>query len=368
MKKVLFLCSEYQGHGGIQRFNRNLLQALVLNHSYIDILSLNDSAHIKEREYILFGMKKNKIKLVLALFKCLIFKQYDVIICGHINFSPMLQFILKCIFFRKHNAILILHGIDVWDRVKGLKRFFSKYFNKVLSVSRYTEDSFVSQMLSIKNITFHVFPNTISPDWSLPSTKPEKVLPVELIKSKSTINLLSVSRLDTSEREKGIVDVLDALYILKKSGFESFTYNIVGSGNDRDNLINLSKKLLIDDNVNFMGSVTDEELFLQYKKADIFILPSSKEGFGIVFLEAMLFGLPVIGASEKGALDVIDHGINGYLVPYGDSKEICKTIKSYFDSPSDFKNLGENGYQMVVGDGVFSFDSFVSRVNRLILR
>jgi glycosyltransferase involved in cell wall biosynthesis len=91
------------------------------------------------------------------------------------------------------------------------------------------------------------------------------------------------------------------------------------------------------------------------------VLPSGKEGFGIVFLEAMYFGAPVIAASEKGALDVIRDGETGLLVRFGDSIALKKAIERLRDDAALRERLRERGRATVIGDGEFTFRRFSIR-------
>jgi glycosyltransferase involved in cell wall biosynthesis len=90
--------------------------------------------------------------------------------------------------------------------------------------------------------------------------------------------------------------------------------------------------------VDFLGAVTDSELFLHLASSHILAVPSSYEGFGIVYLEAMAFGLPVIGSTAGGAKEIITHGVDGYLVTPGDSR----TLSAHFN------DLIENRQQLSI--------------------
>lgn len=121
------------------------------------------------------------------------------------------------------------------------------------------------------------------------------------------------------------------------------------------------------DHVEFAGALSDEDLWAAYADADVFVLPSRKEGFGIVYLEAMSFALPVIGASEKGVLDVISQGINGFLVEYGDVAAIGRAFAALAADSELRRRLGTAGKSMVEAGGPFSYDAFRSRCSQWIL-
>jgi glycosyltransferase involved in cell wall biosynthesis len=84
--------------------------------------------------------------------------------------------------------------------------------------------------------------------------------------------------------------------------------------------------------VDFLGSVTDSELFHYLIDSHLLVVPSSYEGFGIVYLEAMGFGLPVIGSTAGAAKEIITHGIDGYLVTPGDSRALSDHINGLIEN------------------------------------
>ncbi len=367
-KSVMFVCTELDAHGGIQRFNRNLLSALADNNADIDVFSVNDKEFksFADRPKVaryLFGASCSKLRWLLAVFKALISTRYDVYVCGHVNLAFAFQLLLLFSGKFHKSTILILHGVDVWGRIKGVKRFAAKRFLKVLAVSRYTLKSFLAQAAGFSDARAFVFPNTISPEWVNCHD-----LPVSSRKNHSSdevVRLLSVTRLDRSERDKGLIHVLEALSLLKDK--YRYEYKVIGDGNDRDYLQGLAEEYGIDHRVSFLGSVSDTDLLESYASADLFVLPSSKEGFGIVFLEAMFFGLPVIGASEKGAVDVIEDGNNGYLVPFGDTRFLMDTLKQAISDKDLLIKMGAYGRSLVIDNGKFSYAAFVERSRTYLL-
>ena len=239
----------------------------------------------------------------------------------------------------------MLHGVEVWGRVTTMQRHAANRFNRVLAVSQYTKDSFITQVPGPVRDRISVFPNTISPELVEQSPIPQSWNPTA-----RSLRLLSVAGLARSEREKGVLHVLEAMAGLKSD--LAVEYTVVGSGDDvgflrfdGGGLLGLSAR------VHFREALGDAELWDEYRCADAFILPSSKEGFGIVFLEAMHFGLPVIAAAEKGALDAVRDGDNGFLVPYGDVNTIRQRIEELAEQPLLRHQLGEHGRSLVGENG-----------------
>lgn len=127
------------------------------------------------------------------------------------------------------------------------------------------------------------------------------------------LHFLTLTRLI---KRKNISNVLKAFKILKDRGLR-FHYTIAGRGGEYENLIKLTKKLQIQDCVTFLGFVNEEQKRFLYNWADLFILPSmalehSIEGYGIVFIEANSYGLPVISGDTGGMKEAVENGVTGY--------------------------------------------------------
>ncbi len=85
--------------------------------------------------------------------------------------------------------------------------------------------------------------------------------------------------------------------------------------------------------VSWLGAVPDEDLPRIFRSHDVLAVPSQCEGFGIVYAEAMTFGLPVIAGELGGASEIVDHGMDGCLVPWGDSEGLARTLAGFLDDP-----------------------------------
>jgi phosphatidylinositol alpha-1,6-mannosyltransferase len=170
---------------------------------------------------------------------------------------------------------------------------------------------------------------------------------------------LSVTRLDSQQRYKGILTVLETLGMTDD---RSMQYVIAGSGDDQAFLLRAAARFGVADRVRFLGAVTDRDLAELYRRCLAFALPSGKEGFGLVFLEAMFFGAPVIAAGQRGALDVIRDEETGLLVGYGDVVALRKAINRLAADDSLRERLRTQAFKTVTGDGVFTFGAFVSRL------
>ena len=125
--------------------------------------------------------------------------------------------------------------------------------------------------------------------------------------------LLTVARLSTSEPGKGVDTVIQALPQLLPA-FPNLFYVIVGDGDARSGLERLAIENGVRERIIFAGKCPRESLRRYYEIADVFVMPSRQEGFGIVYLEAMAAGKPVVASPCGGAPEVVRDGEDGYLV------------------------------------------------------
>ena len=126
-------------------------------------------------------------------------------------------------------------------------------------------------------------------------------------------------------------------------------YKIIGDGPDLLRLKKIVKSLHIPkDRVFFLGQLSNREVLKHMSEADIFSLPSWREGFGIVYLEAMARGKPVIACKGEGIEDVIEHKINGFLVEPRDVDSLIRTIDYLLANPESAVNIGKIAQQVVL--------------------
>lgn len=158
--------------------------------------------------------------------------------------------------------------------------------------------------------------------------------------SKDKLNILFVGRL---EKRKGLGYLISACAILKKK-FTDFRLIVVGPGTRlRPGYQEQARELNLDDIV-FTDFVTDAELPDYYRTADIFCAPATGgESFGIVLLEAMACGKPVIASNIEGYATVLDNNEEGLLVPPGDEEALAQAILSLAENRNLRERMGDKG-------------------------
>jgi len=136
------------------------------------------------------------------------------------------------------------------------------------------------------------------------------------------------------------------LYAIKelKDKYPLIKYLVVGKYDEAEKLRvdKIISELELQDNIIFTGFIPDEELAAHYSIADLYIMPSKKEGFGIVFIEAMYYGKPVIAGNKDGSVDALDNGKFGLLINPDDKQEITNAIIKVISNKTAFiPNLQE---------------------------
>lgn len=142
-------------------------------------------------------------------------------------------------------------------------------------------------------------------------------------------------------RKKADVSIR-AIAKLKETNKE-IRFTCVGAGEERENLENLCGELAVSDFVTFTGRLPNQLVQEKMAEATFFVMPSVREGFGIVYLESMAAGCVAIGTQGEGIEDVIVSGENGFLVPADDEDAIADVIRQSIDDPQRTQEIAERG-------------------------
>jgi phosphatidyl-myo-inositol dimannoside synthase len=172
-----------------------------------------------------------------------------------------------------------------------------------------------------------------------------------------------VARLSSREKEKGIDQVILALRNVVKA-LPDAHYVVIGGGDDRPRLERLAVETGVAQHVIFLGYKTDAEVRKYYESCDIYVMPSSQEGFGLAFLEAMAFAKPVIGGCHGGTCDIVLEGVTGFLVKRGDLKSLEQTLLKLLANDKLRIEMGNAGRQRV--EEFYTFERFRDRLGALL--
>lgn len=236
-----------------------------------------------------------------------VFRRPPLVISTHVNFGPVA--------YALHQAlgipyVLVAHGIDVSPHMSATRLRALRAAEALWSVSRWTRDRLLACRVAAQKI--QIIPNTVSEE-VFGLGKPRGDLRTRYSIKENEKVILTVARLERGEGYKGCDKVLQALPAVRQA-VGPLRYLIVGRGDDTARLRSLGMELGIERFVTFCGFVSDSELPDHYRMADVFAMPSSGEGFGVVFLEAMACGIPVLGGDRDGTTDALADGELGLLV------------------------------------------------------
>ena len=167
---------------------------------------------------------------------------------------------------------------------------------------------------------------------------------------------LFVGRLD--QEQKGLEPLVRSLAILPRS--VPFRLRLVGEDWGGAEVVQrLARTLGVADRVTLVGRLPRAELLAEYARADLLVLPSLFEPFGIVLLEAMAAGLPVIASRVGGIPEVVADGVTGLLVEPGNASELASAVLRFAESPSLRARMGSRGRERVRS---YSWEVLVPRI------
>lgn len=324
-------------------------------------LSLNDTGELHRtsvggREFVFTGCERSKTRFTALAVRAAM-RKGKVVLAGHPNLAPVVQTMRAAAPWLR--TIVCTHGIEVWEQLPLWRRLALRRARVVLAPSKDTANHVIAQQ-RVRRERLHVLPWALDPDFEALGadglkTKLPRAFPEGRV-------ILTVGRWLASERYKGMDTLITALPRLL-SRWPELHLVAVGSGDDRVWLEELADQNGVNLHVHFLTGLKYEELAASYAACEIFALPSSGEGFGLVYLEAMFHGKPVIGGAHGGAPEVIQDGITGYLVPHGDAPQLATSIETLLADPALAHRMGERGKQRVERD--FRFNVFSKSLKKI---
>jgi len=261
--------------------------------------------------------------------------------CDTLNFLPVFLFCRATgisVAYHYHGEIRPLSTLRWRNTQLSALRLLSLFWTRVITVSNANK-----RFLQALNVAtpIDVVYNGIDVASFLQSSAKLDALPTAK-KSSDTVNCLYLGSL--IDRKK--VDVLLRAFAIVKDKYPRARLTLVGGGNMEDSYKNLATELQLNDVAHFTG------LMIQYpfellKRSDIFVSASESESFGLVFAEAMSFGLPVVACRVGGIPEVVVDGKTGLLVEANDPKAFATALLTLLEDPPLRARMGEAGLQQV---------------------
>lgn len=351
---------EMASAGGVQRYMWRLWEVLVRMHAQSGVpvsgLTLLDNTgsvagwpNITPPYLRPEGAGRSKFGFVFrALSEC---RHTDVIV-GHLHIAPIA--LAARLLGRVQRYVVVLHGIEAWHRRPFLERIALRQATCVVATTRYTADECASAN-GIAKGKFKVIPLCVE-------SSPAAADPTFVLDGKWPV--LFVARLAKTERYKGLEHVIEAAAALRQRN-PDIKLHVVGSGDDLPYYEELAHRRGLDhDGLRFHGQISDASLESAYRTARAFVMPSAKEGFGIVFLEAMREGVPCIGGAHGGTPEVFRDGEEGLLVPFGDVAALTRHLERLASDAALQERLSKGGRERFLRD--YTFEVFAERWQQML--
>lgn len=351
--------------GGIQVFNRYLVRALIDLGYEIQVIALNDRSIDGPPQPAPWWTpcndrtRRRRLRMARESWRAVHDVKPDLVINGHVNLSSM------CLWLKRFTAMrymTITHGIDVWSlspaRRKGLLGS-----DRILAVSGFTRRKLVEQLPEYPAERIVVFPNTFDPERFQPAPRSQRIASALGLPPSARV-IFTVCRLAESERPKGYDKVVRAMpEVLER--VPDAVYVLGGRGKDAERVQSLIDELDLAGKVVLAGFIPDEDLVAYYNLCDVFVMPSVKEGFGIVYLEAMACGKRCIAGNRDGSVDALLNGELGLLIDPDNPDEIADSIVRMLTGNTDELWKDADWLRRRVIEE-YGFDAFKARLRSLI--
>lgn len=360
MRLFVLVTDAFGGKGGIAKFNRDLLTALCSHPATEEVVALPrvmsyEDDNLPERlTYVpeAAGGQGHYIRHVLQMLKAT--GPVDGVVCGHLYMLPLALLAAR---IKGAPLLLIVHGIEAWGptqtRLAGwLTRQAAQHVDAFVAVSDVTRRRFAA-WLGLDPARGAVVPNCIEAERYGPGPKRPDLVERYGLDGKTV--LMTLGRLSAQERYKGFDEVMEALPALAER-VPDLAYLICGSGDDRARLEQKADVLGVRDRVVFAGYVPESEKADHYRLADAFVMPGSGEGFGIVYLEALACGVPVVASTLDASREAVRDGELGAVVDPRDPADLRRGILQALAAER----------QVPAGLAYFSFDQFRNRWHRVV--
>lgn len=326
-KRILALVSDAFGSGGgIAKFNRDLLTAISGSSNVSSVVAATrlQSSQPKglplKLHYDIRGVggKRAYVLEVIRLLRK--YRQFDLVLCGHINLLPIAFLIGR---LKQVQVWCVIHGIDAWQpRRSHLVNWMVRRTDGFLAVSETTKGRFLDWS-GVSAERVFLLSNCYDPVQFGPGPKSKTLLDRYGLHGKTV--LMTLGRLAGYERYKGFDEILEGLPALAEQ-VPSITYLIVGDGDDRQRLEEKAADLGVAGRTVFAGYVLEDEKADHYRLADAYVMPGRGEGFGIVYLEAMACGIPVVGSKLDGSRDALQNGRLGILADPTNAQDVQEAV------------------------------------------
>lgn len=313
MRSILLLAPGYEhSDGGIQAYSKEIESAL------------EGEFHVSQVD----GRGRSRISFTLEALRAAVTCRPVMIMTTHLHYAPVAM--MAALPLGVPYAVS-LHGVEAWNIRGALRRLAVRRADVLLPVSEFTE---ARARLSMdgKFRALQILPNTFDSNRFSHGPKPIYLLKRYGLEIDQPV-ILTVGRLDSDERYKGHDEVLAVLKGLQHD-FPRIRYLIVGDGSDAPRLKGVAERNNVLSSTIFAGRVSEEELPDHYRLSDLFVMPSSGEGFGIAYLEALGCGRRIVTGQDAGS-EITEDEDFGVTVNPSDINSLHAAISALLSTSSD---------------------------------
>lgn len=317
----------FSQEGGIQSYVKDVLTAFLGadGRHRADVFLLRDGAGcenaLEGNPRLRFHYCKGKsaqqgrLKLAARLALHLLWHRPERMICGHVKLAPLVKLLAQPLGVPYG---VMTYGKEVWQAVPGPQQNALRSAQAVWTISRYSRDRLcAANGLDPQRVA--LLPCVVDGQQFAPGAKSQRWLQqYGLAESKV---LMTVARLWSGDIYKGVDVTIRALPRILAQQPE-VKYLVIGRGDDQPRLAQLAVDLGVADSVVFAGFVATADLVEHYRLADAYVMPS-QEGFGIVYLEALACGVPVLSGDDDGSAEPLQDGRLGWRVPHRDPEAVA---------------------------------------------
>jgi glycosyltransferase involved in cell wall biosynthesis len=268
----------------------------------------------------------------------------DVIFTSAFSIWSLISIFFKI--FQKTKVLIIYEGssptIDMEDSVSRIvfRKLIVRFANGLIT-NTFAGKKYLIKCLHAEEKKVFSEPFEVPEKLALTKENPNFIFSCPKLKSPIFLYVGQVSR------RKGVFLLIEACLKLKENGYDRYSLIIAGDGPDKKELENVIQKENITKNVIFAGWVNYNQLGYYYTKCDVFVLPTLEDTWGMVVLEAMLFGKPIMCSVFAGVKEVVKEGLNGYTFDPFDTGRLAKLMEKFIKNRSLTERMGYRSEEII---------------------
>lgn len=351
--KVLLLTTEVNGTGGIQYVGRLFARAVqdgMGADGEVTLVTLKDRDPLGLADLSgcrVFAGGGSRLRTGLTVLRLLRRETWDLVILGHLNLAPLMLTVRRR---RLPPLLALVHGLEAWRPLSRLRRRGVARADQIVYISEYTRNR-----CRIVNPWLQDLPDAVCHLGLLPGA------PVPSITETDTGDpfVLMIGRMAQSERYKGQEEMIRIWPAVQRQR-PGLRLILIGDGDDRPRLESLARAQAAD--IAFLGRVDDRTRDAYLGACQCFCLPSRGEGFGLVYLEAMRAGKPVLTSRLDAGAEVIVDGVTGRAIDPTNPDELLKGILDVTGPRAE--TMGQAGKQRFQEH--FCYESFMQRLTQQV--